>query len=286
MVKKRALVIGPGGLYGAYSCGAVYVLGKKLGRKYFHRGYACSAGAYPLSFFFSGQYKIINKVLRHYLDGHKLVDLSFWKIMTKKALNLEYMEKIFHDPRVAKLDVKSLLNGKNKVIYVATDIETGRPVYFKPNKKNIFRVMTATCSLPLVHPPVKLNRSEYIDGGLSDPYPIKKAIEDGCDEVIVLCNYPKSFQNQNKLRDYLEKLISLFFVSHPAVAKEIFDFSDRMTKIEEDIESYLNDSRVKVIRPATELPLLSDDDTNQQRIDKTFDLGMKDAEYFLRRYNY
>ncbi|MBI3458782.1 hypothetical protein HY061_00775 [Candidatus Azambacteria bacterium] len=46
IVMKRALVLGPGGLAGAFSGGVVATLGRVLGYNYFSAVYGCSAGAY------------------------------------------------------------------------------------------------------------------------------------------------------------------------------------------------------------------------------------------------
>jgi len=274
---KRALIIGPGGMYGAYSCGATYILGKRLGRKYFHKGYACSAGAYPLAFFFSGQYETLKKVLRCDLDGKKFIDLSFSNILLKKALKLDYMEKMFKDAKAAKLNINSLFNSGKEVIFVATNIKTGKPEYIKPNKKTIYSVMTATCSLPLVRRPVKINGSEYLDGGLTDPLPVNKSVEDGCDEIIVLCNYPKSFSEKGWFKSQIERWVSLFYLFTPNIAKKIFDSTNQIRYM----EHALKNKKVTVIRPSKELPLLSRSDTKQEHIDAAFNLGMKDAHVFV-----
>jgi len=274
---KRALIIGPGGMYGAYSCGATYVLGKRLGRKYFHKGYACSAGAYPLAFFFSGQYETLKKVLRCDLDGTKFIDLSFSNILSRKALKLDYMEKMFKDAKAAKLNINSLLNSGRDVIFVATNLKTGKPEYIKPNKKTILKAMTASCSLPLVTRVVKINGFEYLDGGLTDPLPVNKSIEDGCDEVLVLCNYPKPSSKKRGFKEQIERLASLFYLSTPSIAKKIFDSVNQLKYI----ENAINHKKVTVIRPSKELPLVSRSDTNQEHIDAAFDLGMKDAEAFV-----
>ena len=274
---KRALIIGPGGMYGAYSCGATYVLGKRLGRKYFHKGYACSAGAYPLAFFFSGQYETLKKVLRCDLDGKKFIDFSFFNVILRKSLKLDYMEKMFKDIRAAKLNINSLFNSGREVIFVATNVKTAKPEYIRPNKKTIYKTMTATCSLPLVSHVVKINGFEYMDGGLTDPLPVNKSFEDGCDEALVLCNYPKSSSGKRGFKEQLERLASLFYFFNPSIAREIFDSTEQINYI----ENSLKHKKVTVIRPSRELPLLSIADTKQEHIDAAFDLGMKDAETYV-----
>ena len=61
---SRALVLGPGGLRGAYGGGVVATLGRKLGCNYFDALYTCSAGSYTGSYLASGQPDMIEAIWR------------------------------------------------------------------------------------------------------------------------------------------------------------------------------------------------------------------------------
>ena len=48
--------------------------------------------------------------------------------------------------------------------------------------------LKASCCIPIVCKPYTIDGINYFDGGLSDPLPIKKAINDGCDKIVlILC---------------------------------------------------------------------------------------------------
>ena len=50
-------------------------------------------------------------------------------------------------------------------------------------------------------PAVEINGRRYLDGGTSDPIPVKKALEDGCDRLVVVLTRDRSYQKQpEKLR--------------------------------------------------------------------------------------
>lgn len=54
-------------------------------------------------------------------------------------------------------------------------------------------MLRATCALPLFFPAIKINDTPYYDGGICDPIPIRKAIEDGNDKHLIILTRPKEY---------------------------------------------------------------------------------------------
>ncbi len=63
----------------------------------------------------------------------------------------------------------------------ATNLNTGRPEVFKEG--TIVKPMMASCCIPFIFDPVRINRDVYVDGGLVNNLPVE-AIRDQCDIVI------------------------------------------------------------------------------------------------------
>lgn len=63
-MKKRILILGTGGLAGAYSAGFMAELGRKLGPNYFDEIYAYSVGSYIGTFYISKQPNTIENTWR------------------------------------------------------------------------------------------------------------------------------------------------------------------------------------------------------------------------------
>lgn len=76
---------------------------------------------------------------------------------------------------------------KGKAFSVATDIVTGRPVYFRIRdmKEDIDKIR-ASASLPLVSRNVKIGDRYYLDGGISDSIPLQQSIMDGNRKNVVV----------------------------------------------------------------------------------------------------
>jgi NTE family protein len=68
---------------------------------------------------------------------------------------------------------------------VASDFETGESVAM--TKGDLFPAVQASCSIPLLCPPVTLNGRYYIDGGFAAEVPVKAVRDMGAD-VVIACD--------------------------------------------------------------------------------------------------
>lgn len=184
----KALVIGPGGLRGAYGGGVVATLGRELGHDYFDTIYGCSAGSYTASYLASGQPEMIETIWRECVHGNLLIRWGNLLRPGLPVLDLFYLNNVLRS-REYYLSVEKMLDSKVRMLMVATDCKTGKPEYFSPTtSEEFFLQVRASAAMPYVHPKVLINGMEYVDGCMSDPFPIEKAIADGHEEIVVVCN--------------------------------------------------------------------------------------------------
>ncbi|WP_194190201.1 patatin-like phospholipase family protein [Clostridium chrysemydis] len=97
--------------------------------------------------------------------------------------------------KLSPYDFDALENYKGRVLVGVTNAKTGKTEYLDGkirDDKNM--ALRATCAIPLFFPAIKINGNDYYDGGLLDPIPIKKAIEDGNDKHLIILTRPKSYR--------------------------------------------------------------------------------------------
>ena len=96
--------------------------------------------------------------------------------------------------KLVPYDYDALANYPGPVVAVVTNIHTGEPEYFElPKYERHWETTIASCALPVLFPPVKLGKNYYLDGGISDPIPYKKALAEGCDKVIVILTRERDY---------------------------------------------------------------------------------------------
>lgn len=243
---RRALILGPGGLRGAYGGGVVATLCRKLGRGYFSTIYGCSAGAYTGSYLASDQPDEIEAIWRECVHGQLLFRWSNTFRSGKPILDLFYLNSIL-ESGAYKLLVEDLLRSPVKLITVATNRQSGAAEYFSPKTpEEFFLQVRASAAAPYLHPSVLIKGKKYVDGRFSDPFPIVKALVDGHDEVVVVCN-----QTRHSVRQSIAGLVKV------------------------------SERRIKVIFPSTKSSLHWNFDSSKARINQLVDLGIADALTFL-----
>ena len=78
---------------------------------------------------------------------------------------------------------------------VVTDAATGEPVYYDRSemRDGNFDVIKASCAVPGACRPYPVHGRLGFDGGVADPVPYKRALEQGCDRLVVLLTRPAEF---------------------------------------------------------------------------------------------
>ncbi|OOO00430.1 MAG: patatin family protein [Epulopiscium sp. Nele67-Bin004] len=116
-------------------------------------------------------------------------------------------------------DWKNYYKFKGKIKVGVTDMRTGESVY-KDGKHldKTFNLLRASCAVPLFFPPVDIEDRLYLDGGIADAIPIKQALKDGNDKLLVVLTQPQGYlKSKNKLTKagayfYKEKYPELYRV--------------------------------------------------------------------------
>jgi predicted patatin/cPLA2 family phospholipase len=82
-----------------------------------------------------------------------------------------------------------------------TDCLTGEPNFFHVQDDRVFAALRATASMPFATSGFDfVDGHPYADGGLVDPIPLRRALQDGATEITVLRTHSPSFRLKPILR--------------------------------------------------------------------------------------
>lgn len=269
---STALVVGPGGLAGAYTGGVMAELGRHLKHDDFSAVYASSVGVYMAGFFLADQPDVIELTWREYVCGNQLV--GFRKpLYNREWLDLEYLANILSDTTMpTTLDRKAVAENSTDFFCTLTDYKHGNPVYVQPDAQAMLPCMTASCAVPYLHSPVNIFGKRFVDGAIADPLPIDKAFADGADEVVVV-------HNGLSLTNFSHVLCAgaAQFIPDP-VGEQLKNHNAKLKKDKREMSNFAN---VTTISPPSSLPLWSFMDTNKKRLNQTIDMGIASARSAL-----
>ena len=107
------------------------------------------------------------------------------------------------------LDFDALQASATEFEAVATDAETGRPYYFskKTLERDRYQCLMASCCVPVVCKPYPVNGVLYYDGGVSDPIPYRRALQSGCDKLVVILTKPIAAKPDNRRNGFAGALL-------------------------------------------------------------------------------
>jgi len=188
--RKTALIVEGGAMRGAWAAGVLAYL-QERGLRQYDFVYAASSGACSAVYFVADMWEpglaiwreLASKVVRktNFLRRKPIIDLAY--------LVDHIIRK--HVP----LSVEALQKAPTRFYIVLTDCHTGEPVYFHVCDDRVFAALRATSSMPLATRGFDyVDGHPYADGGVSDPIPLKRAIQDGATDITVVLTHNPAFR--------------------------------------------------------------------------------------------
>jgi NTE family protein len=90
----------------------------------------------------------------------------------------------------AQMPYRRLEEARIPLTVTATDLRTGDAVFL--SRGDLISALLASCAMPGVYPPVRVNGRLLVDGGLVADAPVRVAVEAGADRVFVLPTTPEA----------------------------------------------------------------------------------------------
>lgn len=197
----------------------------------------------------------------------------FFKKGNKSYYNIDF---VFRDipERELPFDYASYKNFTGDVYAVVTNLETACPEYIKVDDYNeSWKVILASCALPFMFSPVEINGRYYMDGGCSNPLPVKFAYDYGCDKVITVLTREREYRKQ---KDNESIMSSFFFRKNKVFANVLKNRSKVYNESREYIFNKENEGSAFVFAPK-DTKLWKRTEKSPQMLKKMYDEGYNDA---------
>lgn len=207
-----------------------------------------SAGSNNLISFLAGQAK---RNMRYYMEYAFRKEYSGLGCLFKTGsfLNLDYIYGTLassggEDP----LDYETFKNNPADFFVVAEEIETGDTKYFTKEdfSKDNYKVLSASCNIPILNRPVVIDGKKYYDGGFADSLPIEKALKEGCDKVVVILTRPLHIPRKPNRDKVFAKLLGLRFKK---AAERLASRADEYNAKVDYIKKLQEEGKVLILSP-------------------------------------
>lgn len=175
--------------------------------------------------------------------------LSFWNLLNPKNRSIYGIQFAFYDVphKHVLLDYDALEAFRGEILAVVTNIETGQAEYLNvPRRHKTMDLLLATCAMPVLFPIVEYEGRRYLDGGIADPIPYKKAIEDGCDKNIVILTRERDYIKGNeKSLDFAAR----FYKKYPKFVKTLKQRGEEYNQIRQELFEKEQKGEVLILCP-------------------------------------
>jgi predicted patatin/cPLA2 family phospholipase len=188
--RKSALIVEGGAMRGAWAAGVLAFLYER-GLNRYDMVYAASSGACSAAFFVAGMVEPGLTIWRE----HACRIVRKTNILRRKPIiDLAYLvDHLFRER--ALLSVEAIQNAPTRFCIVLTDCHTGEPVYFHARDERIFEALRASSSMAFATRGFDyVDGHPYADGGVADPIPIQRVLQEGATDITVVLTHRLSFR--------------------------------------------------------------------------------------------
>lgn len=277
MVNKISLVLEGGGMRGVYTGGVLeYFLEQQI---FFPYVIGVSAGACNAASYLSMQKGRNKTVTIQYASDPRYIS---WRnyFRNRQFFGMDFIfDEIPNKYVPYQYDV--FYNSPSEFVIGTTDCKSGEPVYFKKQDygKDMLTVLRASSSLPFVSPVIKFKDKILLDGGISDPIPIKKAQADGFEKSIVILTRNEGYRKKpSKFHFLVNRKYPEYKGLQSALQKRYQRYNDTLSYLEKEEQK----GNVFIIRPTVPLKV-GRMERNQQRLEELYNQGYEDAKATMKK---
>ncbi|MFT8592297.1 MAG: patatin family protein [Bifidobacterium sp.] len=159
----------------------------------FDHCYGVSAGSANLASFLSKQPGRTHRFYTQYAFRREYASATNF-LKDRNFVNLDYVYSTLsnHDGE-DPMDFEALKNNPSALTVVACNAETGEAVYFDKSEitQDHYDIFKTSSAVPVACEPYAYMDVPYFDGGIADPVPVQKAIDDGNDRIVLVLTRQK-----------------------------------------------------------------------------------------------
>ena len=167
--------------------------------------------------------------------------------------------------KLSPFDMETYQKYEGKILVGVNNAITGKTEYFDGKElDDNCSILRATCAIPLFFPAIKINDSYYYDGGICDPVPIKKAIDDGNEKHLIILTRPKEYRKDLSKGNII--VSKLFRKKYPNLKEPLLTRHNHYNETIRFCEELEAQGKAVIIRPTLEQSIESfEKDVNKLR---------------------
>jgi len=196
---------------------------------------------------------------------------------SRNFVDLEYIYgKLSNQGGEYPLDFKAAIENPASFKIVATNAMTGKPHYFDKTdmSQDDYGAIKSSSCVPAANKPYEVDGIPFYDGGISDPIPLKKCLEAGCDKIVIVLTRPRDYKRKKAKDEAIAKLIRR---RYPEAAHAMSKRAERYNTQLRLAKQYEKKGRVLIIAP-DDIGGMKTLTRDKEAITRLYHKGYEDAE--------
>lgn len=205
MAVEAALIIEGGGMRGAFTIGVLNGM-IDAGLDFPHI-IGMSSGALAGLLYLSKQKELAKDFYPKIAQaGKEAFGIQPW-LKGRGLFNLPYVCE--HLTGEDQMDYEMIFAHPSRYLIGTTSAHTGELVFWDKNQakspRALQRLVTASASLPVLSPAIRIHGREYVDGGIIESIPIDRALKDGYNKLVIIHTQPRGYQKERQRLELISR---------------------------------------------------------------------------------
>lgn len=196
-----------------------------------------------------------------------------------KEKSLMNMDLIFdkYPKELLPFDFETYFNSEINCQIVTTNCLTGKAEYMTEDSDNdrLMKLCRASSSMPLLTPIVNIDNVPYLDGGLSDSVPIRRAQQMENEKIVVILTKNQGYR-KSVLSPTMQRVYKRAYKSYPNLIRTIFRRSFEYNKTMNYLDQLEKRGEIFILRP--QVKPVSRLERNKETLHAFYEHGYKYTE--------
>lgn len=196
-----------------------------------------------------------------------------------KEKSLMNMDLIFdkYPKELLPFDFETYFNSEINCQIVTTNCLTGKAEYMTEDSDNdrLMKLCRASSSMPLLTPIVNIDNVPYLDGGLADSAPIRRAQQMENEKIVVILTKNQGYR-KSVLSPTMQRVYKRAYKSYPNLIRTIFRRSFEYNKTMNYLDQLEKRGEIFILRP--QVKPVSRLERNKETLHAFYEHGYKYTE--------
>lgn len=196
-----------------------------------------------------------------------------------KEKSLMNMDLIFdkYPKELLPFDFETYFNSEINCQIVTTNCLTGKAEYMTADSDNdrLMKLCRASSSMPLLTPIVNIDNVPYLDGGLADSVPIRRAQQMENEKIVVILTKNQGYR-KSVLSPTMQRVYKRAYKSYPNLIRTIFRRSFEYNKTMNYLDQLEKRGEIFILRP--QVKPVSRLERNKETLHAFYEHGYKYTE--------